>query len=161
MTIKAYLDTNVYVYVALKNINYFEKCKSILNDALTGKIFAYGSLLVAVELLGSISRINPQIAQEALKAYLSMPIHNLEITYETLQLSALVNTVVNIGYDSIHAATMIINGVDKIITNDIDDWRKFKENYREVKKIASKHGFRIKAKEFQAIPIDSYMNSTF
>jgi len=135
MKTSAYIDTNIYIYVALKHVDYFKKCKAILRDASGGKVSAYGSLFVATEILGSISKIDPYIAQEALKAYLSMAIHNLEITYESLQLSALINTVVNIGYDSIHAAVMILNGIDSIVTNDIDDWKRFEENYDRIKKM--------------------------
>lgn len=156
MTISAYIDTNIYVYVTLKNIRYFEKCKHILKDTLNGKLSAYGSLFVATEILGSLSKIDPHIAQEALKAYLSMPIHNLEITYEVLQLAALINTFTNIRYDSIHAAIMISNGVSNIITNDVDDWTLFKEKYVNLKKVIAQHGFEIKTSKFKIITADSY-----
>jgi hypothetical protein len=89
------------VCVALNNVRYFEKCKHILKDALDGKLLAYGSLFVAIEILGSLSKIDPRMAQEALKACLSMPVRHLEITSEVLQLAALINTVTNIRYDSI------------------------------------------------------------
>ncbi|MGC8578176.1 MAG: type II toxin-antitoxin system VapC family toxin [Thermoproteota archaeon] len=156
MTINAYIDTNIYVYVALNNIRYFEKCKRILEDASDGKLLAYGSLLVATEILGSLSRIDPRIAQEALKAYLSMPVSNLEITPEVLQLAALINTVTNIKYDSIHAAVMILNGVSNIITNDIDDWILFKDKYTNLKEVIVQHGFEIKTNEFDVITVESY-----
>jgi len=52
MRIDAYIDTNIYVYVALRSRAYFEKCKLILRDALLGRFMTYDSPMVAVEFLG-------------------------------------------------------------------------------------------------------------
>jgi len=80
MRTDAYIDTNIYVYVALRNRAYFEKCRLILRDALSGRLTAYGSPMVAVELLGSLSRVDPVLAREALRACLAMPLRSLELT---------------------------------------------------------------------------------
>jgi hypothetical protein len=106
--------------------------------------------------LGSLSRVDSRIAREALKAYLSMPVRNLEITPEVLQLATLINTVTNIKYDSIHAAVMILNGISSIITNDIDDWIQLKDKYTSLKGIIVQHGFEIKTNEFKVLTVESY-----
>jgi len=80
MRTDAYIDTSIYVYVALRNRAYFEKCRLILRDALSGRFTAYGSPMVAVELLGSLSRVDPVLAREALRACLAMPLRSLELT---------------------------------------------------------------------------------
>ncbi|QOJ79003.1 hypothetical protein IG193_00615 [Infirmifilum lucidum] len=105
----AYLDTDIYVCVALRNRTYYEKCRAILYDAYSERVRAYGSPIVAAELLGSLSRVDAKLAREAMKAYLAMPVVNLEVTSETLLLASLVNTVTNIGYDAIHASLLLLN----------------------------------------------------
>jgi len=159
MMTSAYIDTNIYVYVALRNRMYYEKCKSMLYDVTLGKIKAYGSPMVAIELLGSLSRIDAVLAREALKAYLAMPILNLEVTQESLLFASLINTVINIGYDSIHASLILLNNVNSVITNDTDDWMKLKKNLPRLMIEARNQGFTVRAETLEILTPDTYPNS--
>jgi len=156
MRTDAYIDTNIYVYVALRNRAYFEKCRLILRDALSGRLTAYGSPMVVAELLGSLSRVDPVLAREALRAYLAMPLRSLELTQEALLLASLISTVVNVGYDSIHASLILLYGVSSVITNDLDDWLKLKRNLNRITEEARRNGFYVKAEELEVVTPDTY-----
>jgi len=112
--------------------------------------------LVAVELLGSLSRVDPVLTREALRAYLAMPLRSLELTQETLLLASLINTVVNVGYDSIHASLVLLHGVSSVTTNDLDDWLRLKRNLNRIAKEARRNGSYVKAEELEAITPDTH-----
>ncbi len=135
MRTKVYIDTNVFVYAILHHPEYGEKCSKILRDIKQYYYEPHGSLMVAIELLGSLSRISPSLARKAVNLYLSIEqlvMHS--ISEDVVQLASLINDVVNIGYDSIHAAIMILNDIPLIISNDVDDWLKLINNYKKVRK---------------------------
>ncbi len=134
MKTKVYIDTNIFVYAILHHPEYGEKCSNIIRDIKQYHYEPHGSLMVAIELLGSLSRISPSIAKKAVNLYLSIEqlvMHS--VSEDVVQLASLINDVVNIKYDSIHAAIMILNDIPVIISNDTDDWLKLIDNYGKVR----------------------------
>lgn len=134
MKTKVYIDTNIFVYAILHHPEYGEKCSNIIRDIKQYYYEPHGSLMVAIELLGSLSRISPSIARKAVNLYLSIEqlvMHS--VSEDVVQLASLINDIVNIKYDSIHAAIMILNDIPVIISNDTDDWLKLINNYGKVR----------------------------
>ena len=134
MKTKVYIDTNIFVYAILHHPLYGKTCSNILRDMKKYYYEAHGSLMVAIELLGSLSKIDPSLAKKAVNLYLSieqLTIHN--ISEDVIHLASLINDIVNIKYDSIHAAIMILNDIPIIISNDTNDWLKLINNYERIK----------------------------
>ena len=44
-------------------------------------------------------------------------------------MAAIINEVVNVRYDSVHAALVILNDIPTVITNDLDDWIRISRNF--------------------------------
>ena len=103
-------------------------CAEILRDINKGVYEAYGSILVALELLGSLSKISPHIARRAVEDYLLLKVRLLDINEDAIRLAAIINEVVNVRYDSIHASLMLLNSIPVVVTNDLDDWRKISQD---------------------------------
>jgi len=159
MKIRAYIDTNIYIYVAIRNVKYFDLCKEILRDIMRGRVEAYGSSLVAIEILGSLSKIDPYIANETLKSYISMPIKNLKITEEILLIAAYLNMQVNLRYDAIHVALAIKNNIPNIITNDVNNFKKIKDNFNIIVESLKRIGIKIELDRIDIITPDTYPKS--
>jgi len=121
-----YIDTNIFDYSALAHPVYGKACKHIIDDVQNGKIEAYCSFLVPIELLGSLARIDAEKAAIAVAAFFSLPISMIQIDEWILQEAASIMLDSGISYDSIHAACMRRNGLDTIITEDAKDWKKIK-----------------------------------
>ncbi len=121
-----YIDTNIFDYSALAHPIYGATCKQIIDDIQNGKIKAYCSFLVPIELLGSLSKIDAAKAAIALEAFFSLPINMIPIDEETLRNAASITLQSGVRYDSIHAACMRKEGLDTIITEDTKDWKKIK-----------------------------------
>lgn len=121
-----YVDTNIFDYSALAHPVYGEACKQIIDDIQNKKIKAYCSLLVPIELLGSLARIDMEKAAIALTAFFSLPINMIQVDEWVLQEAANIMLGSGTSYDSVHAACMRTKGLDTIITEDITDWKKIK-----------------------------------
>jgi len=155
MKTKAYVDTNIIIYAIFHHQEFGKYCERILYDIEEGKIEGYGSYLVAMELLGSLSKINPVLAWKATKNYLAMKFKILDINELVLNIAGLVNTIVNVKYDAIHLALMLINDIDTVITNDLDDWLKISKNFNKITKKLREENYDIKMRRINIIsPID-------
>jgi predicted nucleic acid-binding protein len=121
-----YIDTNIFDYSALAHPVYGKCCKQIIDDIQNEKIEAYCGFLVPIELLGSLSKIDPAKAAIALDAFFSLPINMIQIDERVLQGAATIMLDSGVSYDSVHAACMQKQGLDTIITEDITDWKKIK-----------------------------------
>ncbi len=122
-----YIDTNIFIYSALAHPVYGESCKQIVDDIQDQKIKAYCSFMVPIELLGALARIDAQKAGLALQALFSLPINMITIDEQTMEEAAKLTSASGVGYDSVHAACMRLKGLEKIITEDVGDWKKFKQ----------------------------------
>ncbi|MFB3887925.1 MAG: type II toxin-antitoxin system VapC family toxin [Candidatus Bathyarchaeia archaeon] len=121
-----YIDTNVFDYSALAHPVYGKACKRIIDDIQNGKITAYCSYLVPMELLGSLARIDAEKASIAVAAFFSLPISMIQIDERILRDAAAVMIDSGVSYDSIHAACMRREGLDTVITEDVRDWSKIR-----------------------------------
>jgi predicted nucleic acid-binding protein len=119
-----YIDTNIFDYSALAHPTYGKACKQIIDDIQNEKIQAYCGFLVPIELLGSLSQIDPEKAVIAVEAFFSLPINMIQIDEQILHEAAAITLETRVSYDSIHAACMQRKGLDAIITEDTNNWRK-------------------------------------
>lgn len=121
-----YLDTNVIIYAIENNPKYGKACTRILYDIENGKIKAYSSMLILVEAINVIKKLNRIFEKEGKKqldiksnidAILSYPIIWLDINFPIIKRAAEYDYSVS-GVDYIHIATMEINSIKKIISAD-------------------------------------------
>jgi len=108
----------------LKHPKYGLACKKILDDIRDGKLKAYCSNLVPIEMLGSLAKVDQEIAAGAILAFFSFPIEMIPITERLIREASEITLETGIAYDAIHAAAMNSEGLEKIITEDINHWRK-------------------------------------
>jgi predicted nucleic acid-binding protein len=123
---KVYIDTNIFDYVVLKHPKYGKACKEILNDVGT-LLDAVCSIQVPIEILGSLSEIDKNIALKALLGFFSFKLKIIE-TSEKIILSASklsLKSGIN-GYDAVHTATMKKDKLKTIITENYSDFKKIK-----------------------------------
>lgn len=121
-----YVDTNIFIYSILAHSIYGETCKQIIDDIQNLKIKAYCSFLVPIELLGVLARIDEEKAAIALEAFFSLPINMITIDETILQNAAKLTLESGVSYDCVHAACMRSKNLDKIITEDVTDWKRIK-----------------------------------
>ncbi len=156
MKTRVYIDTNIFVYAIFHDPKFGDICSRILRDMGSRLFDAYGSILVAIELLGSISKIDPTIASNATNLYFQLPHKILNVNLKTLRIASHITDIVNLRYDSIHLALMIENSVDRIITNDKDDWYRAKNNFKKIKEKLEKEGFKIEINNINIITPEEY-----
>ncbi len=156
MKISAYIDTNIFIYAIFHHHEYGSICDRVLYDVQEGRIDGHGSYLVAIELLGAISKIDPLIAWNATKYYLAMNIKLHDLNPLVLSVAGLINTVINVRYDAIHLALMILNNVDTIITNDLDDWIRISENFDKISERLDAENYKIGIQRVKVISPNQY-----
>jgi predicted nucleic acid-binding protein len=122
--LSAYVDTNIFDYVALKHPKYGLACKKITDDIRDGRLKAYCSYLVPMEILGSLARVDRKIAAGAILAFFSFPIDMIPIDERIIREASDITLETGVGYDAIHAAAMRRRDLRTIITEDIEHWRK-------------------------------------
>jgi len=137
LMIRAYIDTNIFDYVAIRHPKYGEACKKITDDIRDGKIEAYCSYLVPIEILGSLASVDPNVAAGAILAFFSFSIKMIQIDQMLIKKASEIMREIDITYDSIHAAAMKLEGIDTIITEDIAHWRKI-ENIKIIRPLQYK-----------------------
>ena len=122
--LSAYVDTNIFDYVALKHPKYGLACKKITDDIRDGRLEAHCSYLVPMEILGSLARVDRKIAAGAILAFFSFPIDMIPIDERIIREASEITLETGVGYDAIHAAAMRRRDLRTIITEDIEHWRK-------------------------------------
>ena len=130
---RVYIDTNVFVYVALKNPDFYHACYNVLNSLVSGEFKGFGSQLVLFELFGSLSKINVKAAYEAVKSYLDLPITILEINRDTFSYAKEIAELSGVTYDALHAALVGQNGIEVVVTEDVNDWIKILKVWPKLK----------------------------
>jgi len=101
---------------------------------VNGDYEGYGSELVVFELFGSLSKINPIAAYEAVTYYLDLPIKILKTDRSVFQIAREISKESQTSYDAIHAALMMKNNINTIITEDLNDWLRIKKIWTKVSK---------------------------
>ena len=129
---RVYIDTNVYIYVALKHPEFYEGCYAVLEMLTSGEFEGYGSHLILFELFGALSRISVEAAYEAVNSYLSLPLTILELNRETFSYAREIAAASGVTYDSVHAALVAQNGIDVVVTEDLKDWSRIAGIWRRV-----------------------------
>ena len=131
---RVYIDTNVFIYVAVKHPDFFDKCYEVLKCLVRGEYEGYGSEYVLFELFGALARINVTAAYEAVIYYLDLPIELLGSSRSTFLLAREIAGASGVTYDAVHAAVMLENGINTIVTEDVDDWLRIKHVWNRVAK---------------------------
>jgi predicted nucleic acid-binding protein len=124
---QAYVDTNIFDYVALRHPKYGKACKNIMDDIRDEVFEAYCSYLVPIEILGSLARVDRKIAHGAIQAFFSFPIKMINVDESLLKKASEIIAETGLTYDSIHAAAMSLAGLDTVITEDTEHWKKVKD----------------------------------
>ncbi|MHA1665504.1 MAG: type II toxin-antitoxin system VapC family toxin [Candidatus Njordarchaeales archaeon] len=130
----AYIDTNIFVYLAVKHPDFYEECFRILKDMTQGIYQGCGSAYILFELFGALAKINVNAAYEASLSYLNLPIKFLDMDRDVLLFAKEIAQITGVTYDSIHAAIMMKNNVNMVITEDLDDWLKIRDAWRVLSK---------------------------
>lgn len=119
---RVYIDTNIFVYIALRHPEYFEQCFRVVEGLVLKEFEGYGSDLVSFELFGALSRISVEAAYEAVNAYLDLPLTILRPNRETYVYAYRIAKLSKTTYDAVHAALVAQNGIEVVVTEDLSDW---------------------------------------
>ncbi|RLF22235.1 MAG: VapC-like toxin [Thermoprotei archaeon] len=130
---RVYIDTDIFIYVALKHPDFYRDCYNVLNMLVTKEFSGYGSHLVLFELFGALSRISVEAAYEAVNSYLDLPLTMLELNRETFDYAREIARLSKVTYDSLHAALVAQNDVDIVVSEDIEDWSRILRVWPKVK----------------------------
>jgi len=123
-----YLDTNVIIYAIENHPKYGKKCKQIMEDIESEKLKAYCSVLVLVEIINVITKLNkllknqkekPLDIKKNIDAVLSLPITWLDLNFAVVKRASEYSYNIS-GIDYAHIASMELNSVTKIISADTD-----------------------------------------
>ena len=123
-----YLDTNIIIYAIENHPKYGNSCKQILEDIQNKKLKASSSILVLIEIINVLTKINKIIKskkenelniKENINAILSIPITWIDLGLFIIKLASEYNHNIS-GVDYIHIASMEVNSIKKIISADIE-----------------------------------------
>ena len=121
-----YLDTNIIIYAIENHHKYGKACAKILLDIQNDKIKACSSMLVLIEAINVLNKLNKILEKEDKKhldiksnidAILSLPIIWFDIGFPAIKRASEYDYSVS-PVDYIHIATMETNNVEKIISAD-------------------------------------------
>ena len=121
-----YIDTNVFIYAIENHPKYGKACKKVLLDIESGKIKSSASVLVLIEVINVLTKINrllikqkkiPLDIKENIDAILSLPITWFDLDFHTIKKASEYSYNVT-GVDYIHIATMEINSIEEVISAD-------------------------------------------
>ncbi|ACP36334.1 hypothetical protein LS215_2357 [Sulfolobus islandicus L.S.2.15] len=130
---RVYIDTNIFIYVALKNPEFYDECYKVLEMLISNEFEGYGSDLVLFELFGSLDKINVNVAYEAVNSYLDLPIIILKLNRDTFGYAKEISELAEVNYDSLHAALVAQNEVEVVVTEDVNDWSKILKVWPKIK----------------------------
>jgi len=122
--LRAYVDTNIFDYVALRHPTLGRACKKITDDIRDGVLEAYCSYLVPIEILGSLAKVDRRIADGAILAFFSFPVRLIPVDNRLLRKASEIMLKTGLTYDSIHAAAAKRAEVNAVITEDTRHWSK-------------------------------------
>jgi len=123
-----YIDTNIFVYAVEKHPKYGRMCAKILSDLQEKKIQGTCSVLVLVELINVLTKLNKIISKEGanklviadnIAAVLSLPIIWIDLDISIIETASKYEYAVN-GVDYVHIASMNGNTIDEILSADRD-----------------------------------------
>jgi len=121
-----YIDTNIFIYAIENHPEYGEDCKRILLEVEKGKLKVCASILVLVEIINVLTKMNKIIEKRGRKpldirknidAILSLPIVWFDLTFLVIKRASEYTYPIT-GVDYVHIATMEINLVWEVISAD-------------------------------------------
>ena len=121
-----YLDTNVIIYAIENHPEFGNACKKILEEIESGKLKVCSSMLVLIETLNVLTKLNKILKKEGkeeldikknIDAILSLPITWFDINFLIIKKAAEYTYNIS-GVDYIHIVTMELNSIKKIISLD-------------------------------------------
>lgn len=123
-----YLDTNVIVYAIENHPKYGTACKKILEDIESRKLETSASVLVLVELINVLTKLNrilkrrgrkPLSIKENIQAVLSLPLVWVDLDILIIEKASEYTFEIN-GIDYIHVASMEVNSINEVLSADKD-----------------------------------------
>lgn len=123
-----YLDTNVIVYAIENHPKYGMPCKKILEDIESRKLEASASVLVLVELINVLTKLNrilkrrgrkPLSIKENIQAVLSLPLVWIDLDILIIEKASEYTFEIN-GVDYIHVASMEVSSINEVLSADKD-----------------------------------------
>lgn len=121
-----YLDTNVIIYAIENHPKYGPKCKKILEDIETGKLESCCSVLVLVEVISALVKINRVLKKagkrelsirDNIDAILSLPFQWVELNFAVIRRASEYRYPLA-GADYVHLASMELSGAEEILSAD-------------------------------------------
>lgn len=89
--------------------------------------------------MGSLAKLNPLAAYEAVKAYLQLSITLLEIDDRALEYARDIAERARVTYDAIHAGIIARHGIEVSAAEDLKDWLKIVRVWKQLEK---QHGWK-------------------
>ncbi len=122
MILVIYLDTNIIIYAIENHPKYGKSCAKILSDVENEKLDVSSSMLVLIETINVLQKINKTLEKKLnikdnIDAILSLPIVWLDINFPIIRRASEYDYNVS-GVDYTHIASMEINSIKKIISAD-------------------------------------------
>jgi len=125
--LKAYVDSNIFVYSMFAHPEYGGACKVIIDDLQNGVLVGVVSTLVPVEVMSVAVEHDPQKADLAVTVIYSLPLEIFGVDHDILSLASNLALRYGLsGYDAVHLATTRKAMVGDVISND-DDFRRVQE----------------------------------
>ncbi len=122
------LDTNVVVYAIENHPKYGIACKKILEDIESRKLEVSASVLVLVELINVLTKLNrilkkrgrkPLSIKENIQAVLSLPVVWIDLDVLIIEKASEYTFEIN-GVDYIHVASMEVGSISEVLSADKD-----------------------------------------
>jgi predicted nucleic acid-binding protein len=120
-----YIDTNVFVYAIENHPKYGKSCARILSEIQEKKMEAASSILVLVELISVLVKLNKILSSRGEKklviadniaAVLSLPIIWIDLDLLVIETAAYGYGIS--GVDYAHIASMEVNSISEVISAD-------------------------------------------
>ncbi len=121
-----YVDTNVIVYAIENHPRYGASCKKILEDVQDGRLEAGCSVLVLVELINVLKKVNDFLSKhrrpilnlgDNIEAVMSLPLTWLDLDFLVIERASTYSYAVS-GIDYIHISSMELGSIAEIISAD-------------------------------------------
>jgi predicted nucleic acid-binding protein len=121
-----YVDTNVFVYAIENHPRYGTSCKKILEDLQDGRLEAACSVLVLVELINVLKKVNDTLSRERkptlnlaanIEAVMSLPVKWLDLDFLVIERASSYSYDVG-GVDYVHVSSMELDSITEIISAD-------------------------------------------
>ncbi len=121
-----YIDTNVFIYAIENHPRYGRACTKILRDVQEKRIEVSASVLVLVEIISVLVRLNKVLSskdeaklviRDNISAVQSMPITWMDLDFLIIERASTYDYAIN-GVDYLHVATMDVNSITEVLSAD-------------------------------------------